>query len=114
MVFQDSIWQIESVSGPEVILQEYMEHYWQGLTAPLPFFQRTSYAYALKRHNGKSEHEALAAAQGKWYGQPPYRIGECQDLYIKRCFDTIEALPPAFEETAVKIFQPLLASTQRL
>ncbi len=114
LVFQDSIWQIESVSGPEVILQEYMEHYWQGLTAPLPFFQRTSYAYALKRHNGKPEHEALAAAQGIWYGQPPYRRGECQDLYIKRCFDTIEALPLAFEETAIKIFQPLLASTTRL
>lgn len=114
LVCQDAIWQLAPIPDSETILQDYLEFFWEGLQAPAPFFPKTSYEYALRRHKGKPEQNALAAALYKWQGSAPYTPGESQDPYFKLCFADADPLTDNFEVSALRVFQPLLASATLL
>jgi exodeoxyribonuclease V gamma subunit len=114
LICQDAIWQWPAVSTPDTTLGLYLDLFWDGLQSPVPFFPRSSYEYALQHHQGKSIQKALAGALDKWQGHPPHAQGESQDPYLKLCFGGMQPLTSAFEEMALKVFQPLLALAVRL
>jgi exodeoxyribonuclease V gamma subunit len=88
-------------------LAKLLQLYWTGLRRPLPFFPRSSFAFARPHREGK---DPLEAARAEWLGDPDYgHPGECEDKWFHQCFRHGEPLDREFEETAVAVFGPLLA-----
>jgi exonuclease V gamma subunit len=65
LIGTDKILRFGVVPEPERELARLLDYYRQGLRSPLPFFLKTSHAYAAARHAGKEEDAALRAAQIK-------------------------------------------------
>jgi len=103
-----------SVKGPSPekgreILAGLLEHYWTGLSAPVPFFPETSLRYAQEvLVKGKSAPEALRAALRVWEGSD-YQGGERDDVYVKQCFGRVNPLDDSFQATALAVWGPLFA-----
>jgi exodeoxyribonuclease V gamma subunit len=70
---------LKPVNEPELYLQELLDHYWQGLRAPLHFFPETSRAWAEATGSGREREKARAvwekgfATSGEGT-DPAYRI----------------------------------------
>ncbi|MBW1988077.1 MAG: exodeoxyribonuclease V subunit gamma [Deltaproteobacteria bacterium] len=77
--------------------------YEQGLCSPLPFFPRSSLAFAKKVHKEESEAAAFSAARKAWDG------GEGEDPYFSWCFGS-DPLDGAFAEASCRVFLPMLAA----
>ena len=113
LICKDAIWEFGDMDNPKAILEDFLSLYWQGLQVPLPFFAKTSYAYAIKLSQGKKREVALTDALKTWKGGY-FNNGESQDPYIQRCFAGENPLTPDFESLATRIFDPLFAFGKQL
>lgn len=95
------------VQQAENLLLPLLELYWQGLTRPLPFFPKSSYAYAAQIHKNGDLVMATAAARKKWFSSE-YVHGEDQNLYAQLAFRGIDPLGDEFADLACRVFTPLL------
>lgn len=111
LICQDGQLELAPINNAHDVLLNYLELYWQGLHYPLQFFAKSSYEYALKHHQGKTSHQAMAASRTKWYGSPPYAPGEHQDPYLKLCFGHQNPLDGRFMELALNVFLPIINAT---
>ncbi|MCK9364298.1 MAG: exodeoxyribonuclease V subunit gamma [Syntrophales bacterium] len=107
-------WVFARPENAAALLEELLGLYSAGLRRPLPFFPETSLSYAEAMYGGKSEEEALRRAMTTW-ADKEYAYGEINDPYCQRCFgDEPPFRDGAFQETALMVFQPLLACKKRL
>ena len=87
-----------------------MHHYWRGLSAPLPFYPRSSYAYAHARlQQDRSRTAALQAAETAMQGNP-HIPGEIHEPYLDFYCDGYARLDETFERASIEIFEPLFKS----
>jgi exodeoxyribonuclease V gamma subunit len=99
------------VAAPEdarAALANLLQIYWAGLRQPLPFFPRSSLAFAeAARKEGK---DPLDAARQAWAGNPLQgHPGEGEDDWFRQCFGETEPFEASFEAAALSVFGPLLA-----
>ena len=98
-------------------LGRWLDAWWQGLAAPLPFFPETSFAFAKAIASVADDGDAipepvLEAAREKayvaWLGDS-YHPGpaERSDLYLALVHDTDDPLAGGFEDLAAKLLVPL-------
>lgn len=87
-------------------LSELLKAYWQGLTRPLHFFPKSSFAYV---HPAP---ENLDRALTKWEGSE-YSQGEKEDPYFRLCFGG-RPVPEEkeFQDLATQIVSPLVKNQQ--
>ena len=101
------------VEAPRAILETLLTLYWDGLTRPLHFFPKSAWAFAeLFIQKGKDRDKAVSAARNKWRPSGDRGFPEADDPYYDRCFGETEPIDEAFEDLAVKVFQPLMASME--
>jgi len=86
-----------------------LEHYWEGLCRPLPYFPRSAYAYAGQMAKNGDPDAALQRALAKWRGKE-YSGGEREDPYHQAAFRGVE---PVGEEFAALAVELLLAALER-
>jgi len=102
-------WECSPVENGIELLVGLLERYREGLQKPLPFFPRSSWAYArLVLERGSPEGEALRKGQETWAGDD-YRRGEREDPYYHLCFRDTDPLDDEFRRLAIDLFEPLLA-----
>ena len=110
-------WKCETFPAPEHAgeqIERWLRAWWRGLSAPLPFYPETSYAYARGiarpgRHAGGNVQEAARArAQAAWLGDD-HRPGEGDDPCLRLVHDGDPVLTPEFEDLAVGLLLPLFA-----
>ncbi len=89
---------IVPVSDSLPILRTLLGYFWQGLSRPLKFFPRSSFAFAAK---GEISHARTA-----WCGD---HFPENHNPYYAICFADSNPLDDEFEEVALAILEPLLA-----
>jgi len=103
LVMDDDSRTFEPVEGANALLEGLLTHYWQGLSMPLHFFPRSSYAFATK---------GLEAARKEWrddtFNNHP---GEGSDPAIQRCFGATEPFDEEFCALAVELLGPLVAAS---
>ncbi len=102
-------------ADPRTLLAELLDFYWKGLHEPLPFFPRSSFAFAERKFHPTRGSSPLEKASKEWgdSAQPhdPERgLGpERDDEYFDLAFRNVpDPLGPAFQEIATAIFQPAL------
>ena len=92
-----------SLAETEKIIRPLLDLYWQGLSEPLPFFPRTSLAYA------KSKGSGMRAALKAWYPDDySFADAESEDAWISLIHGDRLPLDDAFEKTAHAFFDPLI------
>ncbi|HYR02016.1 MAG TPA: hypothetical protein VES58_01630, partial [Syntrophobacteria bacterium] len=102
-------WEYSPVENGAGLLVGLLERYREGLQRPLPFFPRSSWAYArLVLERGSPEGEALGKVSETWAGDD-YRRGEREDPYYHLCFRDTDPLDDEFRRLAIDLFEPLLA-----
>ncbi|MEW6078810.1 MAG: exodeoxyribonuclease V subunit gamma [Thermodesulfobacteriota bacterium] len=87
-------------------LVELVGLFYQGLTAPLPFFPATSLALAETIIEGKSVEAARTAAVGRWRSNDR-RPGEGEDVHVSRCFDETVLDDERFRRIALAVYGPV-------
>lgn len=97
LVTLDTEVRLVPVAGSVAILRRLLGYYWQGLTEPLKFFPRSSFAFA-----GTKE---LGRAVKVWSSDP---FPERDNPYYTLCFGDADPLDADFEEVSVAVFAPLL------
>ncbi|MDQ3197805.1 MAG: exodeoxyribonuclease V subunit gamma, partial [Verrucomicrobiota bacterium] len=95
-------------------LQELLELYWRGLREPLPFYPKSSLAFAEASLNDK---DALAAARKIWervhYENDGGAPAESEEPYLALAFRNVaEPFGENFQETTRAIFLPILKAMQ--
>ena len=112
--FSRSVYLCKEISGvfsppdnPRDLLEHLLQHYWQGLFSPLPFYAKTAYENArASLIQDKTKKAALAAAYGVLNGNR-YSPGEIEEPYMNFYFDAPVLLDEMFEHTALRVFKPL-------
>jgi exodeoxyribonuclease V gamma subunit len=108
----------QAVANPENELAKLLNTYWQGLSEPLPFFPKTSSAYARyrldppARAGGDPEEirlNALRQARSIWEGSE-FQSGESVNSYYQMVYRGNDPLDERFEAIAVEFISPILAS----
>lgn len=111
---------LEACNGPD-LLADFVTLRQEGLTRPLPFFPKTSFAVSKSLASaaqplGDEEHsDALKAARASWTGDG--QTGEAHDRYNQHAFgsslpylDAQGALRPEFLSLAHRIWGPVLGA----
>lgn len=97
---------------PAAALTALLDAYWRGLHAPLPFFPKSSYAYALRMAKDGNHDAALAAAHKEW-DEPEFRngpqYGESENPWYRLAYRGSEPLDEGFCDTARELLGPLMA-----
>jgi exodeoxyribonuclease V gamma subunit len=108
-VARDDIFRAPSLDPAEAqsILHDLAKLYARGMTAPLPFFPRSSLAYAQKRCAGKDHDASLAAALTQWDGNMAVEA-EKDDASLAMIYRDKEPDWEEFEVLALEIYGPLL------
>jgi exodeoxyribonuclease V gamma subunit len=109
MAGKDKTFLYKPVTANSSFLEQLLSHYWQGLTEPLPFFPRASFAFARAVHTGKTEPEAMLLASNEWEGNMHTGPGEKYDPYNSLCFRDGVLPAKSFTVLARKVFLPPLA-----
>ncbi len=107
---QDEELLLGPVAEAEVHLGRLLALYRQGLSRPLHFFPKSSYAYA--RAAADDRQDPLRAAQKLWSGSE-HSWGECEDPYFDLALRGADPLDAEFEELALAVFGPLLENLAR-
>ncbi len=103
LVMDDDIRTFEPVEDAAALLEKLLSHYWQGMSMPLRFFPRSSYAFATK---------GLEAARKEWRDDTfNNRPGEGSDPAIQRCFGTTEPFDEEFCTLAVELLGPMMEAS---
>lgn len=90
------------------LLRELLEIYWQGLSAPLPFFPQSSYAFAKQALNPRRRSEPLKKARDAWETKPFHR-GEKEDPYFNLAFrHLLDPLSKEMQDLSLRVFRPLI------
>jgi len=109
LICTDQIWQFSPMENPESILAQVLRYYWEGLRAPLPFYCRSSHAYAHQMLvNGRTAKQALSFAQRTWFGND-FSPGEASDPYHQLCFRESVPFSEDFKKIALDLLGPLIA-----
>ncbi len=108
LVAKDRMLSYEPGGEGEELLKALLAAYWQGLIKPLPFFPRSSFAYAEAMEKHGDEGKATAAAWKVW--DSDYGASELDDPYFRLCFNKIDPLEDEFKELAMQIFGPIIRS----
>ena len=107
LVGHDEVLEFPAEKDAPAMLAELLELYWKGLCQPLKFFPKTSFAYAEAVR--KQAKDPMLAARTSWEGVSYRNIkGEGEDDYYDLCFRNTEPLDEEFQQTALRIFNPLL------
>jgi exodeoxyribonuclease V gamma subunit len=108
-VARDDIFHAPSLDSAEAqsILHDLAQLYARGMTAPLPFFPRSSLAYAQKRCAGKDHDASLAAALTQWDGNMAVKA-EKDDASLAMIYRDKEPDWEEFEALALEVYGPLL------
>ncbi len=107
-------WEYGPVRESGEILAALLARYWEGLRRPLPFFPRSSWAYAqLLLQKERPEEEALRRASETWAGDD-YRRGEREDPYYDLCFRDADPLEEEFRSLATELLGPLMAHQKEI
>ncbi len=89
-------------------LRNLLDIYWQGLSRPLPFFPRTSFAFAQSQQRGVSDQGSLGLAEKVWLGNN-FVPGEDRSDYSQRLYQETDSLfDQEFKNLAVDVYAPLL------
>jgi len=84
----------------------------RALCEPLPFFPRSSLAYAECLHKGKAAQAALADARKCWHPEGSQARGEDEDAYFALAFRHLDSpLDEAFAQLAEAVCMPMLQAT---
>ncbi|MGC8775660.1 MAG: exodeoxyribonuclease V subunit gamma, partial [Chlorobaculum sp.] len=94
------------VAGAMERLEALLELYREGLAEPLPFFPRTSLAWAEKAD--KPEADRRKAALGEWLDGFGGIGGEGSDPAIRRCFGDEPPFSERFAAIAESLLQPMI------
>ncbi len=100
LVMDDDTRTFEPVEGAAALLEKLLIHYWQGMSMPLRFFPRSSYAYATKGPDA-----ALKEWRDDTFNNRP---GEGSDPAIQRCFGATEPFDEEFFSLAVELLGPMV------
>lgn len=95
------------------MLEELLQHYWNGLRAPLRFFPESARAFveAGRKARGPRGVRPMATARAKWEGKRSGSSdarGERDDPSFKLCFPESDPLNEEFGRLARAIFGPML------
>lgn len=101
-----------AIRDPMPRLEDLLRLYWEGLQEPLAFFPESAWAYVQARLRRQPPLQALERASKAWHGDA-WRPGEGTDPACRVCFRGLEPLGKDFEETAMRIFQPLAEHERR-
>ncbi len=103
------------VEDAQALLASLLDFYWRGLRAPLPFFPRSSLAFAERKLHPTRGSSPLEKAEKAWgdsplprdndFGQGPEREDDYFDLAFRNVPDP---LGEEFQEIAMAIFEPVL------
>jgi exodeoxyribonuclease V gamma subunit len=104
----DSTINLPAIEGAEELLDELLALYRKGMCYPVKFFPETSLEYAKKAREPKKAAKALSDARGKWKGSD-FFPGEGKDEHCRRCFGDEDPCDKEFMETAIAVWEPLLA-----
>ncbi|MGD8541544.1 MAG: exodeoxyribonuclease V subunit gamma [Desulfobacteraceae bacterium] len=114
LVGRDSAVQFGVPAAAEDLLQELLQLFFQGISAPLAFFPETALAYARARLvRGKSHAAAAEAAERVWHGND-FSPGESADPYLERIFGDTRPLESGFFKLAETVLGPLLAHAREV
>lgn len=106
LLTEDKEYQLRPVDDAEMILQQLVELYWQGLHQVLPLFSNTSYAFAKTTLNN-TKASAETAMMAAWLGGQ-YSSAEADDVYYQQLYKT-PPLNEEFKQLALAIFEPIQA-----
>ncbi len=105
LVMLDRSIRYRSVENAPAHLERLLGFYWQGLMEPLPFFPKSSAAWAEKA--GKSDEARLDAASKAWKEGYDGREGEGADAAILRCFGHEPPFGERFRSIADSLLVPM-------
>ena len=105
LVMENEARTFAALDGAVVLLENLLNHYWQGLSMPLRFFPRSSLAYATKG--------TLEAARKEWRDDTfNNRPGEGSDPAIQRCFGATEPFDEEFCSLSVELLGPMMEAVK--
>ena len=94
-------------------LTDLLEHYWRGLTQPLPLFPRTSLAYVEQMLRPRGKRSPIEVARAKWKHPPETwepdkgERPESEDPYFQVAFRHVaDPLDETWEKLALAVFVP--------
>jgi exodeoxyribonuclease V gamma subunit len=94
-------------------LTDLLEHYWRGLTQPLPLFPRTSLAYVDQMLRPRGKRSPIEVARAKWKHPPETwepdkgERPESEDPYFQVAFRHVaDPLDETWEKLALAVFVP--------
>ncbi len=108
-----------AMGDPAAALRDLLGLYREGLREPLPFFEKTSFAFAETESKNRSKatekavSDPLESARMEWEtGEFSAFPGEGDDSWNRLAFGKIRPFPPdpRFEEVAERVFGPILDS----
>ncbi len=105
-VHQGGVLHFTPVADAREQLADLLACYREGLARPLPYFPNTSWAYLVARIAGK---DAMAAAEGKWFGNHRCPGEWVRDDYYSLVFPGGDVLDAHFEALARRVLEPLHA-----
>jgi len=105
LIMLDRSVRYQAVENAPCHLESLLGFYWQGLKEPLPFFPKSSSAWAEKE--GNSEDERLKAAVKAWEDGYDGREGDGADPSFKRCFGEEPPFGEQFRSIADSLLLPM-------
>jgi exodeoxyribonuclease V gamma subunit len=116
LIGEDETWEFQEVANARELLGSLLELYLKGLAAPLPFFPKSSFAYAIGPGPRTSKTAADLALES-WEGNEDdeFQEGELEDPYFNLCFRSHpDPLGQEFQELAAQVVGPLLSHQTKL
>lgn len=102
-------YEFPSLENARELLSDLLSLYWRGLSEPLRFFPRTSWAFAQAIAEGKDHIKAALKAEQIWRGNEREGRGEREESYLKLAFRNVgDVLNEDWEETSRRVLLPLL------
>jgi len=105
-------WHLGVIDNPAEVLRPWLAAYRRALSEPLPFFSRSSYAFAEKISTSRDS--AREAAQKVWQpADTDKQSPECQDPWYALAFRGREALDTPFEQLTETLLAPAFAALEQ-
>ena len=109
----DRVWEFSPLEDAPRHLARLLSFYRDGLRRPMPFFPRSSLAFAEQRLDLKKPMDtALAAAWKEWLGYNG--MGEGENIYYQRCVGGSDPFDEAFQEAALETFAPMIHHRRKI
>jgi exodeoxyribonuclease V gamma subunit len=110
LISDDQIWEFTKIASAKHVLKEYIKHYWDGISTPIPFYMDLSFVFAQQVINRNSSWaSALDMARKKWDGSH-YAHGESENPYHSIINQNKDWINKNFAKISINIFKPILTS----